>query len=993
MTTSPPTLVRRRLIDLVAWRWSGRIVTIVGGPGFGKSTLLAQAIADDADRQRGSDHLLVASPLDAGPAQLAMSLARVHGLDPSTIPTVLDFVTAARELPLGRSLLIDDAHQIAATPAGIAALDLLVDQRPAHLGLVLVSRTALPLPSLQRRGAAGEIIEIGESDLRLSDDEQQAIAELSGADLAAVRASGGWAALAGLTAGHRPGGPLEFVHQHVLDDLDEPTRRALAVASHLQRAPVDLIEAALGETVDVAALAAVPLVTVVNDEVTVHSLWASVDSLGLDDETARTVDRAAGVWWMERGDLDRAVPLLIRSRHTEGLRRAFARACAAGYFGHGPRMIDQWLNAIPPDVGDYHETRVLEAISARAASPFSSEAVTIARAAMHACREAGAWLFELVAIMELLLLGRVQGSRETLVELLRRLDELHDRRPDFVEPAQRTCRALLAELDDDDQALLAEVDALPPELVQLSRSVPITMLRASALLLLGDPTAALVAAQQTEAIAARRFPTVRSMVHLAQWWCEITPDLVAATPRIEHAPDATQVDRLMMGARSALVLAFAGRTVEADRQLRLAERELVAQVRPEFVGWIAIARAALELADGRVADATATATLHRFFDIHPTSTPVGRRTARFAPAIVTLLLPEAATAITAMSLLPDLADTIATARLLADLRAGHPVGAELVAHGRRRCTHAIPLALAPELAERLGRVDESAATAVVRQFLGAYGPAAVAVLGERRSHLGPGARAEVAAASTPLRVSVLGPTEARVGDAPGGEELRRARVRQLLTYLAVHPPMARDVVIAALWPDLDRRAGRRNLRVTLTHLNRALGPASAWGIVGEGDLLALSDPPAAHVDVRDFNRLLSRARAEATAGQLRAELDALEHALAFVTGPPLLDVRDDDWAVDIARALTTDAVRAALRAAQLRHAEGDHDRAEAHARLALSLEPWSEPAFRLLAASQAALGDRIAALRTIDACRARLAEIGVVPEPETQQLDRRLRGS
>ena len=49
----PPTprrtlLVRERLVALLRERFSRRIVTVVAPAGFGKTTLLAQAIADNA---------------------------------------------------------------------------------------------------------------------------------------------------------------------------------------------------------------------------------------------------------------------------------------------------------------------------------------------------------------------------------------------------------------------------------------------------------------------------------------------------------------------------------------------------------------------------------------------------------------------------------------------------------------------------------------------------------------------------------------------------------------------------------------------------------------------------------------------------------------------------------------------------------------------------------------------------------------------------------
>ena len=63
-------------------------------------------------------------------------------------------------------------------------------------------------------------------------------------------------------------------------------------------------------------------------------------------------------------------------------------------------------------------------------------------------------------------------------------------------------------------------------------------------------------------------------------------------------------------------------------------------------------------------------------------------------------------------------------------------------------------------------------------------------------------------------------------DAP---ELRRARVRQLLSALAIRPVLTRDQAIELLWPGLDPAKAARNMRVTLTHLRRLLEPDRSGG--------------------------------------------------------------------------------------------------------------------------------------------------------------------
>src|SRR6202035_5439461 len=75
------------------------------------------------------------------------------------------------------------------------------------------------------------------------------------------------------------------------------------------------------------------------------------------------------------------------------------------------------------------------------------------------------------------------------------------------------------------------------------------------------------------------------------------------------------------------------------------------------------------------------------------------------------------------------------------------------------------------------------------------------------------------------RIEVLGPLRlTRDGMPVDAPELRRARVRQLLSVLVLRPVLTRDQAIELLWPGLDPAKVARNLRVTLTHLRRLLEP-------------------------------------------------------------------------------------------------------------------------------------------------------------------------
>ena len=185
--------------------------------------------------------------------------------------------------------------------------------------------------------------------------------------------------------------------------------------------------------------------------------------------------------------------------------------------------------------------------------------------------------------------------------------------------------------------------------------------------------------------------------------------------------------------------------------------------------------------------------------------------------------------------------------------------------------------------------------------------------------------------------------------------------------------------------------------MNLTHLQRVLEPDRAAGepafvLAQDGNLLRLADEPWVAVDVVRFEAEIRQADDAERVGAHNRSLEHLEAALWLVRGEPLADVRDEPWAEPLRMRLIAMASRANVRAGRLRHARGDHETAIRHATHALSLEPWAEPAYQVLAAAHLALGDRAAARRALATCRRSLGEIGVEPDDDTLMLDRRVAG-
>lgn len=249
-----------------------------------------------------------------------------------------------------------------------------------------------------------------------------------------------------------------------------------------------------------------------------------------------------------------------------------------------------------------------------------------------------------------------------------------------------------------------------------------------------------------------------------------------------------------------------------------------------------------------------------------------------------------------------------------------------------------------------------------------------------------------------LRLCLLGPVELHRDDQPVGHpDLRRERVRQMLSHLAMHPQTTRQRVAAELWPDLDDNAAGRNLRVTLTYAQRVLEPDRRgsdppYFLRADGPALELSVGSWLTIDVHEFDRYLGEAEGAECAGSASLALPAYQRALTLYRGDFCISQPDADWAALERDRLRLRYLTAAIRVGELLLADGDEHTPLRLGYAALHAEPWSEAAYRLLISTHLARGEHAQARRTLARCHAMLADLQVEPEPQTQMLTRRLSG-
>ncbi|HUO52602.1 MAG TPA: BTAD domain-containing putative transcriptional regulator, partial [Gemmatimonadaceae bacterium] len=221
------------------------------------------------------------------------------------------------------------------------------------------------------------------------------------------------------------------------------------------------------------------------------------------------------------------------------------------------------------------------------------------------------------------------------------------------------------------------------------------------------------------------------------------------------------------------------------------------------------------------------------------------------------------------------------------------------------------------------------------------------------------------------RVDVRDPSRAEAR-----EILSQPKRLALLAYIAMHPGVRRDTLVALFWPELDQEHARGALRQALRQLRRALGEAGAELLTEEHLEIPAS---LLRCDAAEFARACDEGRAADVLALYGG--DFLEGI--HVEGSPAFE----DW-LDATRArLRQCAARAAWSAHEVALAVGDAGRAAGHARRAVELAPYDEASLRRLLRLLDQLGDRAAAAEAYERFAERLErELEVKPSAETREL-------
>ena len=283
--TVPPVrsmlLQRSHLLTVIDHSRSFPLTLLSASAGFGKTTLLSAWASQstsqvawltldeqDNDPARFWAYVIAALRYSGSPVGEAM-LALLHSPQPSLLTSVLtSLINELAALEQETALILDDYHMINEQSIH-ESLQFLLDHLPACLHLLLASRVDPPL-ALSRLRARGQVIEIRDTDLRLSDEEaarfltQVMGLALSEEDIARLETrTEGWVAglqLAALsmrrhhdvsafiqafTGSHRF--ILDYVQEEILKSLPESQQHFLLHTSVLERMNAEVCQALTGE--------------------------------------------------------------------------------------------------------------------------------------------------------------------------------------------------------------------------------------------------------------------------------------------------------------------------------------------------------------------------------------------------------------------------------------------------------------------------------------------------------------------------------------------------------------------------------------------------------------------------------------------------------------------------------------------------------------------------------------------------------------------------
>ncbi len=562
----PDELDRRRLLDQIDARWRHPVTVVVAGAGFGKSTVLAQAVRANALEPRGIDIWHGCTPGDVDADVLGRALLIALGLDshrPDLVAHLIDALTGFS--PIDVCLVLDDAHEIRPGSSGADLISRLVRQLPDNAHVVLAARDAPP-GALARLRAADRLVEISEADLAFTRAETEQLAARLGRDPTAARALGGWPALVRLSLAARPDVAANFAQEEVLGRLSAPERLALFALANLGYADLDRVRYVVGSDIDLDHLAAtVPLVSRTEDGLfRAHDLWSATLMHVLDREQTTELRARVIEQLVADGDLARAGAIASAHHDLDALATIALEVVSRTIAALPIDTVRPWSRELQRARPDAPETRVVLAAIAQAVDFTDVRIDAELDTAAAAFRARGEPNGEIVAYAVGTVAAHARGDVGRLVAIAEQASAI----PGAAEHpvlnlAVHSIAAVVAEMGGDLDGALAElraaqIDRVPPVVGRVGGRLLIHNL-----LLAGRaPEAAEVARRM---VTDHSDKTARYLLAVSRWMAGEPSELIALGRPTVDVPALNSRDGFVRRTLVALLLASTGQRDEVHR--------------------------------------------------------------------------------------------------------------------------------------------------------------------------------------------------------------------------------------------------------------------------------------------------------------------------------------------------------------------------------------------------------------------------------------------
>jgi LuxR family transcriptional regulator, maltose regulon positive regulatory protein len=986
----------------------------VAGAGFGKTTLLAQAMRRNLATPLGLDVWVSCQPDDQEPSSFLAACCRAAGAVPTGATRQSDEVLAAvgRASPIDVCLVIDDVHQLLGSKSE-TALSELIRRLPANGHLVLSGRTMIDIP-LARLRAGGRCLELGEMDLAFSDREERELAEKFGAE--SSRSSfAGWPALTRLALTARPSWAYDFLWEEVLGELPLAFRRALLALALAGPSDAATLSRVCGEPVDVAGfMSAVPLLSLTEDGVLrAHDLWS--DTLGrlyLPAQIAELLPNVCAAL-VARNDSYRLADVASRFGDRTTVKVA-ARELVHHTVGCLPVGRAQALLAATKE-HDEPELVLLRAALAHADAVNDPQIDVLVAEATAGFVASGDEQGEITALLLAAQIANSRGAYNEFVRIASRVHELPAADADLtLHVVAQSVVAVLAELSGDLDGALEAIEKLTPQQPGYPMREALARLQVYLLVLAGRADEAVPIAD-----AVLRHSSQAHLRHTAtcvRWSAGDPSEIDRFRDTVSPAVEANARDRFY---HAALVSHLHASTGDIESLKAVAE-----QLHSIPLNQADIRDSSMLAAAGAVR----LVALHdedgagKLLALHLDRHPIGDRRSevhlRRALTTVYVCAPSVRSAWDQAALgrchqrMHETAVAFVQARQVA--RPGIQTGPILndvssALEDTDALITMVPLPFAVELAVRAHGLGLRAGARALERLQQRVGNRVNAELQWQRSHGDDTVRRAAAdlgdlcpnRMGPRIRIEVLGSARVVVEGRPCQHEaLRRIRVRQLLALLVVKRRLTRESATALLWPSLDQAAASRNLRVTLTYLRRllreagprnpAVAPPDERFLAVDGTSIQLVAGPELEVDLWELDANVTAAARARTAGDLTAHSTALSAIAAVWHDNPLSDLQSvEEMAGEVTRVHTT-LVDSVLALGETLLSEGRVAESTRHAHTVLAVDPYIERAHRLAVAAQIHLGNHRAARRAAKRMLEALGAVRAVPSNETKILLRRI---